>query len=364
MNLEAFSHLNAVILAGGSGTRLWPLSHQGLPKQFLSVDGTNSLLRLTYERMRGWIPEERIWMVGGEQHAKQATAHLPGVLASHLWIEPEAKNTAPAIALAALQLMARDPQAIMVVLPSDHFIPAAHVEEFRSLLRCAASLASEGSRLVTLGVRPNSPATSYGYIEAGDPLKLGDRVCYRAKSFREKPDAETAQGYFASKRYFWNSGVFVWKAAVFLEKLAVHRPELGKAFAELTAHVTEPNFSARLARTFSKMESISVDYALMESADDVWVVPAEIDWNDVGSLDCFARLLPEDAQGNFSQRELFAIDAHSNLVVAEKPVALIGVHDLAVVETDRALLVVPRERAQEVKELVQWLRKQGRSDLT
>lgn len=363
MSQKSLEHLHAVILAGGSGTRLWPLSTQETPKQFLSIGSKESLLSLTAARLRGLISPERIWMVGGEKHAQQALRHLPGVKPERILAEPEAKNTAPAIALAAIQVAALDPEAVLAVLPADHLILEADWETFQKKLRTGAWLARKKNALVTLGIEPTEAATGYGYIEAGDSAEHGDQKYFQVKSFREKPDLKTAEEYLATGRYFWNSGMFLWKATTFLDKLRHYQPAMGKAFDELATALNSPAYPARLAETFRRVENISVDYAVMEKAEGVYVIPAGFSWDDVGSLSSFAKLLSCDAEENYFQGEILAVDSRKNLVIADKPVALVGVEGLIVVETGKALLVISRERVQEVKKVVNLLKKQGRNDL-
>ena len=218
MSPENSLPLHAVILAGGSGTRLWPLSTKKTPKQFLRIGSERSLIQGTADRLRGLVPAERLWVVGGKNHERGLSEHLAEIPKDQILIEPQAKNTAAAIALAAVQLRARDPRALMAVLPADHSIPERDWLVFRSDLALGARLAQEKSVLVTLGLKPRDPATGYGYIEKGEAL-AGENHCFRVRSFREKPDVARAQEYFSSGNFFWNSGMFLWSADTYLSEL-------------------------------------------------------------------------------------------------------------------------------------------------
>ncbi|MFO1464772.1 MAG: sugar phosphate nucleotidyltransferase [bacterium] len=356
--------LHAVLLAGGSGTRLWPLSTQRRPKQFLPLAGEQSLLQKTAARLVPLVPAQRLWVVCGGTHSPAVLAQLPDMPAAHCLVEPMARNTLAAIALAAIQLRAVDPEAVMAVLPADHFIPEADWPKLHADLVLAAEVARREPALVTLGIRPTEPATGFGYLERGERFEAEGREYFSVRAFHEKPEAKVAENYLRSGSYFWNSGMFVWRAQVFLEELARLRPETARAFEALALRLSDPNYPRAVQEVFAGLESVSVDYGVMEGAAQVRMVPATFGWDDVGALDSFEKILPGDAQGNHTQGQSYILDGSGNLVLASgRAVALVGVQDLIVVETAEAVLVLPKNRAQEVKRMVEQLKKTGREDL-
>lgn len=333
-------HLHAVIIAGGSGTRFWPLSRKALPKQFLRFEKERSLLRATSERVAEIVAAQ--WVVCGRSHAELVRLDLPKLPAAHLVCEPAAKNTAPAIALAVKHVYAEDPQAVMVVLPADHFVrdPAA----FRAALEKAAVAAQAGG-IVTLGITAQRADTGFGYIERGAETAPG---VWEVKRFVEKPPRAEAERFVSAGTYAWNGGIFVFRADAMLGLLETHAPEVSHALAAYKV-----GDEASLDKAFAAMPSISIDYAVMEKAKGVKMVALDCGWSDVGSWDALPEVESADAHGNVG--ELLAIDASRNIVrgaVSGKPVCLIGVDDLIVVDTPDALLVMKRGEAQRVREVV------------
>ena len=358
------SHLYAVILAGGSGTRLWPLSTQKLPKQFLSVGGTSSFLQQTAERLDHFIKKENHWVVCGKSHAQEVERHLPYLPQAQILSEPFPRNTAAAIGLAAIHLRALDPEAVMLILAADHWIKAQDQAIFQKNLSTAAQLAVEKQALVTLGIPPSEASTAYGYLERGEFLELDEKQVYRIKAFHEKPDANTAEQYFHSKDYFWNSGMFVWKASVFLKELQAYLPATFQALEKLAQKLDSPDYAAELLVTFESLENISVDYAVMEKSKRVFMVAAEFAWDDVGSLDSFEKLLKHDAQNNSIEGKVFVIGSKNNLIISQsKPIALLGIEDLAIIEGESAILILPKNQAQDVKKIVEYLKQLEQKDL-
>ncbi len=351
--------LHAVILAGGGGTRLWPLSRRARPKQFLDAFGTRPLLVDTFARLSPSIPADRTWVVAGRGHADEIRRLLPDLPPDRLLVEPMAKNTAPAIGFACATIAASDPDAVVAVLPSDHVV--ARPEAFRRLIEAAASLAAERRMLVTLGIVPDHPATGYGYLERGEAIgPFGGETAYRVARVVEKPDRARAERFLASGRYLWNSGVFVWRAGDLLDELDRHLPDLGAGLRELSAApaIARTEVAERL---FAAASSISIDYAVMERSDRVALFPADVGWDDIGSFRSLARRPAGEEAG---VRERVAVDAERNLVHAPgKVVALVGVDDLIVVDSGDALLVVCRDRAEDVKKVVEELTRRGRTDL-
>ena len=347
-----------MIMAGGSGTRLWPLSRRDHPKQLLTVGDGRSLLQLAYERLAGVVASQRIYVCAGESHRAAILAALPGLHTDNILGEPVGRDTAVAVGLPAAVLGARDPDAVIAVVTADHVIEP--VAEFHVALRRAFDLAASAPRLVTFGVVPSHPHTGLGYVERAAPLDGVDDA-YAVAQFREKPDAETAATYLASGRHLWNSGMFVWRADTLLSQLSLHLPTAMAGLTEIAAAWDGSDRAAVLARTYPGLPAISVDYAVMEPASrahgdvEVVVIPLALEWLDIGSWPALAATLPTDASGNALGAPVVLIDAEDNILVAEDPehlVAAVGLRGMVVVCTSAVTLVCPRDEAQRVKELV------------
>jgi mannose-1-phosphate guanylyltransferase/mannose-6-phosphate isomerase len=330
----------------------------------LEIGGHPSFIRQSAGRLKLLVEDSKLFVVCGPGHAVALCDHLPEIGSDRILVEPQAKNTAPALALAAIRLLHRDPKALMVVLPADHLILPGQWGKFAEDVRLAARVARREEALVTFGITPDHPATGFGYLQRGETRGEPGSEYFTIRAFREKPDFATAQTFLQSGDFYWNSGMFVWEAAVFLAQLKKHQPELSAAFEKLAGKIGKADYKNILQETFEKVENISVDYAVMERADRVMMVPASFGWSDVGSFLAFAELLQADADQNFAAGEVFSRDAGGNMVLAStKPVALIGVKDLLVVDGEKSILILPKERAQEVKEMVQYLKQLGREDL-
>lgn len=350
-----------VILAGGSGTRFWPLSRKAHPKQLMSVLGGKSMLQRTVERVLPLNPK-RILIVTNELQAAETAAQLEYLGLEHLTIiaEPIGKNTAPAIGLAAAIVAQHDPDGIMAVLPADHYI--ADEDLFRETLRRAAGSARNGY-LVTMGILPVRPETGYGYIEA-DKQSRGEGP-YPVKRFVEKPDRERALEFLTAGNFYWNSGMFVWKACVIREEIRTHMPVLGSLLGKLWFgdDVWElADLKPQIRALYHDVPSESIDYGVMERSSGVLVIPASFGWSDVGSWSALPEVLEEGEQGNIaiSATELISVDSRDCLVYGGGRVAsLIGVKDLVVVATGDAVMVCAKERAQEVKKVVEELERRG-----
>ncbi len=352
-----------MIMAGGRGTRFWPRSRRARAKQVLNVVGDRTLIQDTVERLRPFVPPERIWVITNEYLRDEIVRQLPEVPRRQIIAEPAQRNTAPCNALAAHIMASIDPDAVLGVFPADHVLPKP--ARFRRLLGPAYRAAERGS-LVVLGVQPRWAETGYGYLEFAPGIKAGGLEPARVLKFHEKPDEETARRYVASGNYYWNSGVFFWRATTFLDAVRKYAPKTGTLLAALPAFSSR-KFASLLGEVYPRCENISVDYAVMEKADNVMGLPAAADlgWNDVGSWNAVYELLPHDADGNASRAaELLARASTRNYVDVEgKLVALLGVEDLIVVDTKDALLVASRERAQEVGAIVKALEQKKRDEL-
>ncbi len=350
---------HAVIIAGGRGTRFWPRSRARSPKQLLNIVGKKTMLVQTVERLRPLFPASRVWVVTNMEQAEAVSKQ--GAVPFRVLTEPVGRNTAAAIGLAAIFLVHRSQDALMAVLPADHYI--ADAVAFRKLVAAALEVASQGKYLVTLGIPPAHPETGYGYIERADavPDVLGSQV-FRVRRFTEKPTLETAKEYISTGRYYWNAGMFFWRVSTFLERLKKYLPATHDALMRLADTIGTRRYGPTLRRTYRKLENISVDYAVMERAtqpgepQSVFVLPAEIGWSDIGSWAAVYELQAKIAGENISAGAHLAMDASGNLIWSpDKFVAAIGVKDLIIVETPEALLICPRDRAQEVGKIVQWL---------
>jgi len=358
------AHLYGVIMAGGSGTRLWPLSTRDHPKQFLSIGTDRSLIAQTAARLEGLIPPSKLFVVCGQNHAEKLDGKVPGVTSEQIWVEPQAKNTGPALIWAAMKLRQRDPKALMAVFPADHLILPSEWDQFSQDLKLGVQIARQEGALVTFGIPPKHPSTGFGYLERGERRTIQGDDYFSVQAFHEKPDQSTANSYLEDGGYFWNSGIFVWEVATFLDQWKKYQPAMFAAFEELAGQIGQNNYSKKLHETFRKVENISVDYAVMEKAERVFMVPARFGWDDVGNLMAFAKVLVPDGDQNITQGEVFCLEATGNVVVAQsKPVALIGTKDLMVVASEKAILILPKDRAQDVKKMVDYLKELGREDL-
>ena len=350
---------HAFVLAGGRGTRFWPLSVRGRPKQLLDFTGEGTLLALTLERLAPLVPPENQWIITSRELADAVRAAVPQVPPEQVLAEPVGRNTAPAVALAATLLLERDIDAPFAVLPSDHLITPA--EEFRARLALAFDHARAHDALITFGVPPDRPETGYGYIETGEAVPDTDAL--RVVAFREKPDLKTAGTYVTSGRHLWNSGMFVWRPKVVAAGLAEHAPRILEPILAMVREGHDPGtagFDAAFQKAYDTVSSISIDYALMEHADDVVVLPATFRWNDVGHWVAMRELWPSDPDGNASPNRLVTVDAGGNVVHGpDRLTALVGVKDLIVVSTDRVTMVCPVDRAQDVKQLIERLEAEG-----
>lgn len=350
-----------VIMAGGSGTRFWPASRRHRPKQLLALTGSRSLLQQTVDRMAPLTPAQRVLVVTGAGHAAAVREQLPQVPAEQIIAEPMGRNTAAAAGLAAAWVARRDPAAVCVVLPADHLITDEAL--YHQTLQRAAEVAQEGDYLVTLGLTPRYAATGFGYIEAGEQVSAGPPPVFAVATFHEKPDAATAEGYLASGRHYWNSGMFVWRAEVLLAEIRRHLPELAQGLEELgpALEAGGAELEAALARVYPTLPSISIDHGVMEKSERIRVVKADFGWSDVGSWEAMAELWPADDRGNACQDgRVLAIEARDNLVSAEgRLAALLGVEGLVVVVTDDVVMVLPRRRSQQVREIIARLEAEG-----
>ena len=353
---------HAVILAGGRGTRFWPRSRTRSPKQLLNIVGKGSMLQQTVARLAPLIPAPRIWTVTNAEQVAALRKQLPAAARKHVLTEPMGRNTAAAIALAAIHVRhAAGGDALLAVLPADHYI--AQPEKYCEIVDAALEVAREPGRMVVLGIPPTRPETGFGYVERmGDSIRGQETPVFAVKRFTEKPKLDVAKEYVASGNFHWNAGMFFWRVSTFLDALKEFLPGTRTLLEELAAHIGKRTYEVKLKRIYPKLENISVDYAILERATQqpgapcVFVIPAEIGWSDIGSWAAVYELLAKHAGENIFSGPAQSLDAEGNFVWSPgKFVAAIGVRDLVVVDTPDALLLCPRDRAQDVGKIVKAL---------
>jgi mannose-1-phosphate guanylyltransferase len=358
------SNFWAVIPAGGSGTRLWPLSRSARPKFLLPLLGQESLLQQTFDRLKRLTVPERILVVCGPAHAAAIARQLPDLPSANIIVEPSPNGTGPALALATALIARRDPRAVMGSFAADHDI--ADVDAFVAAVRTAIQSSRTGD-LVTIGLTPTRPETGYGYIERTDEVVLRDDDCsaYRAARFIEKPDLERATEFVESGRFLWNAGMFVWQVRALAAELKRQQPEIAEGVREI-ARAWESRDQERVtARIWSQLPEITIDHGIMEHAERVAVVPADLGWSDVGDWSGLGELIEQDGLGNSVRGELLSIDTTNSVIWSEtgRMVAMVGLDNIIVVDTEDALLVVDRAKSQEVKKVVAEL-KASRKELS
>jgi len=341
----------ALILAGGSGERFWPLSRRARPKQLLSLVSDKTLLEQTLARLEGLVPNERILVLTNAEQESAVRKLLGNFPKENIVAEPAKRDTAAAVALGTGWVVARDHAATMLVLPADHVI--SNQVAFQETLALAADAAEETGELVTIGIKPTWACPGYGYIEQGTPVRLRKRsdAVHRVLRFREKPNLDLAESFLRKGNFRWNAGMFVWSVPTVLREFNRQAPELADFISQLRA---PKNFEKALRERFSKLPRISFDYAIMEKADRVLVVEASFDWDDIGSWRAVANYFEKDNQGNAANCAITALDSSHNIIFEEggTTIALLGVHDLIVVRTKDALLVCHRHEAEKIKNLI------------
>ncbi|MDP2682430.1 MAG: mannose-1-phosphate guanylyltransferase/mannose-6-phosphate isomerase [Deltaproteobacteria bacterium] len=369
----ANKNIHAVVMAGGAGTRFWPLSRESSPKQMLKIVGEDTMIRQTIKRLRGFVPEENISIVTSEKLTFDLSIHLKGLLPLSpsmrgikgedkgrlkIITEPFGRNTAPAIGLAAVYLKKTKTDPIMIVLPADHNIRSEDIfiETLKTAIKCA-----EGNWLVTLGIKPSRPETGYGYIKAG--VRGQGTGVRKVEKFTEKPDAKTAQKYLKDSNYLWNSGIFVWKTSAILEEIKKYMPALYNGLLKIEKTIGTKDEKKVIEGVYSELDTVSIDYAVLEKSKNVMVVPADIGWSDVGSWAALDEALPHDVNGNIIKGNVIDVESRDSIVFSGgRLVATIGLKDMVVVDTADATLVCRKEKAQDVKKIVDELKKHGREE--
>jgi len=344
----------ALIMAGGRGERFWPKSRKNLPKQFLSLtnDG-KTMIQLTVERILPLVAMEDIYIATNESYRELVKTQLPNLPDQNILCEPVGRNTAPCIGLGAVHMLKKYDDAMMIVLPSDHLIKQKTF--FLKTLRNACQVAEENSNLVTIGITPEYPETGYGYIRFDETNSLGQ--AYKVAEFKEKPDLDTAKSYLASGQYLWNSGMFVWKLSSILEKMEKLMPETYLGLVKIKEAIGAEEEGSVLQAEFQKMRSISIDYGILEHADDIYTVPGSFGWDDVGSWLALARINPTNEYGNVLSGNLITIDTKNSIIQGgDKLIATVGVQNLIVVDTPDAILICQKGNAEDIKKVLENLR--------
>jgi mannose-1-phosphate guanylyltransferase len=354
-------HLYGIVMAGGVGSRLWPRSRASTPKQFLDLLGPHSMLQETVDRIEPLIPLARLLVVVGEEHVKTVETQVAGLPADNILVEPEPRGTAPCIGLAAVAVEQRDPEAIMAVFPADHRI--ADAAGFRRAVAAAAEIAQD-RYLVTLGITPDRPHTGYGYIQRGAPLpEVNGLAAFHVERFTEKPDAATAEHFVESGEYYWNGGIFIWQAVTILKEMDRLLPRLYVQLEAMADAWDRPWRREALEAAYEQVPHTTIDYGIMEKAERIAVVPVSVGWDDVGNWATLSQLLDADERDNIVHG-----DGHSLLLdtadtyvytSAGRLVAAVGLEGFVVIDTSDAVLVCPKERTQEVRDIVEQLPKHG-----
>ena len=349
----------ALIMAGGRGERFWPRSRRALPKQFLSLtnDG-KTMIQLTVERILPLVALEDIYIATNKNYKALVMAQLPGLPEENILCEPVGRNTAPCIGLGAKHIQAKYEDALMMVLPSDHLIKFTDI--FADTLAKACEIAEEGQNLVTIGIAPNYPETGYGYIKMNKDQAKG--AAYSVDCFVEKPDLETAKAYLASGCYAWNSGMFIWKTSSLMANMENYLPEMAKGLAQIAAAIGSDKEDETLCEIFPSLESVSIDYGIMEKASDIYVIPGSFGWDDVGSWLAIERVKGADEAANTITGNVVTVGTTGCIIEAgEKLIAAVGLKDIVVVDTEDALLISEKGATADIKKVLAKLDEQGKA---
>ena len=362
-------HFYTVILAGGGGTRLWPKSRKKTPKHLLKLTGDKTMLQLTYERILPIIPNERIMVITNKDHLKEAQIQLPNVPKENFIAEPEAKNTALAMGVAAAYVKKRDEEGVIINLAADHTYK--NEEKFRRIAGYAMEVAAENEYLIAIGIEPTFAHTGLGYIRIGNEIKTvgsGREKSYvfKSRGFKEKPDLPTAQSFYASGQYLWNANNYVWSAKLCLEAFETHAPELYENINKIYEAIGTSNEENVLEKEYEKAENTQIDIAISEKVNNLAVIPGDFGWSDIGDWNILYEVSPKDREKNVvigEKLQFLSVNASNNLIeVNDKLVAIVGLSDLVVVETDDAILICHKNKTQDVKKVVEKLKEEKRGE--
>ena len=351
----------ALIVAGGQGTRLWPMSRARMPKQMLPLIDNGSMFQTSIKRIEPLFAPEDIFVVTTSDYAPELRQEAPQIPSENFIIEPYGKNTAPALALAMAYIQKRDPKATIAILTADHYI--SNREKFCRVLESAYHVAQDG-KIVTLGIAPSHPATGFGYIQQGDVMaKVGDFTVYQSKRFTEKPDIVRATQFLASGQYSWNSGMFIWKVEQAMRDFEHYQPAMYALFSCLQEAFDTTDYEQKLADIWEKLPQLSIDFAIMEKAEHIAVIPVNIGWSDIGSWSSLYDILPQDNFGNCIKGKAAAsrviLDTRDTLVYSNRLTVAIGVENIVVVDTGDVLLICHKDRTEDVKQVVDYLKENG-----
>ena len=352
--------LYAVIMAGGVGSRFWPRSKKKKPKQMLKIFGENTLIQNTVERLEGLVPKGNIYVITNKEQKDGIAQQIPEIPVDNIIAEPFGKNTAACIGLASVLVNHKDNDSVMVTLPADHLI--FDTEKFQHTLNKAAEFALNSKGLLTIGITPTRPETGYGYIQYIDEL-LGDNI-YKVRTFAEKPNISTAKRFLESGDFLWNSGMFIWKADSILSEIQLYLPDLHSGLLEIQNAIGKPNFEETLTSVYGQLKNISIDYGVMEKSKNVYLTKADFQWSDVGSWEEVYQLSDKDENGNVKVGKVYSNKTYNSYIYSKKKfAAVIGVHNLIVINTKDALLICNRDNAQDVKKVVDYLKMKNETDL-
>lgn len=352
--------VKAVIIAGGRGERFWPKSRIRTPKQLLPIATNKSMLYETVKRIRSLVKPEDILIIARKGLGTRIKKELPKIPTKNIISEPFGRDTAAAVGLGAILVESKEPESVMIILPADHVI--GEPKKFLKTLRVAIKAARDTDNLVTMGIKPNRPETGYGYIEIGSPIRqFAGSPVYRVKRFTEKPDRKEALKFMKSGRYLWNSGMFIWRTSVILKAMRKHMPQLYRGLLEIQKALGTLKERGAIERVYRKLDKVSIDYGIMEKARNTLVVKADYLWDDVGNWQALERILSKDKEGNIAHGEICTLNTRDSIILSDKGVVgTIGLKNLIVISTGDATLICPKDRAQEVKELVHKLGKNKR----
>lgn len=358
---EGVTMNHVVIMCGGSGSRFWPKSRRTYPKQFLKTVGDKTMIQLTVDRISRFIPVENIYMVTGTGYVNTIREQVPQIPVENLIIEPMIKETAACIGYSAVKLLKKDPEAVMIVLPSDHYIEDE--DSFIGTLKQGLEIAESENCLVTMGIKPDRPETAYGYIETGRRIERQFKIpTYKIKRFTEKPNREKAQEFIDKGTYLWNSGIFIWKASVLLKQYKRFLPDMYTGLKRISDHLGQADEERIVKEEYEKIDGISIDYGILEKTWDVYVMESSFTWDDIGNWTALERYMNKDEDGNSAKGEYKALDSHNCIIYGGKRlVAALGVEDLIIVETDDVVLVCKKDRDQDIKLLIKELEKDSGS---
>lgn len=353
----------AVIMAGGTGERFWPRSRKKLPKQLLSLtDDGRTMIQKTFDRITKIVKQENVYVVTNNDCSPMIKRQLNKVPEENILVEPVGKNTAPCIGLAAVHIAKKDPEGVMIILPSDHLIKNDTL--FIDTLKSAVGMAEMGNNLITMGITPSYPETGYGYINFGEKVnEIHGNSIYKVIKFVEKPDRIKAEMYLESGNYLWNSGMFVWRASAILKNMEHYMPDLYKGLIRISDSIDSETESEVLNDEYSKFESVSIDYGIMEHAKSIYTIPGNFGWDDVGSWTALERINISDDEGNIIKGNIVSVDTKKCIIQGnDKLIATVGVENLVVVDTDDATLICSKDKCQEIKTLLKEMKQQNKDD--